>query len=141
MVRNSKSLIEVLILFWTFFLPLIMTQVHPVTNRNFTLGFLCPFNHCHLYEYCCNMYASGITLAVEKVNSNPQLLAGHKLRYIWNDTACVETKAVKQQLYQLEAGVDAFIGPACECKTAAIVAEAVNKALISYVSIKFCFYF
>ena len=121
---------------------LLLLRVCLVDSREFTLGFLVPYSKCqHVGNsyHCGKMYASAITVALEKINSDPHLLSGHNITYIWSDTQCDQTKAVKQQLKQLREGVDAFIGPGCDCDTAAVVAEAAEKTMISYVSkMSFC---
>ena len=119
---------------------LFLLRVSPVENREFTLGFLVPYNVCKRIGnsyHCGKMYASAITVALDKINSDPHLLSGHNMTYIWSDTRCDQTTAVKQQLRQLREGVDAFIGPGCDCDTAAVVAEATDKPMISYVSKSF----
>ena len=109
----------------------------PVQSREFTLGFLVPYNECAQIPYFCGkMYASAITVAIEKINSDPHLLVGHNVTYIWNDTGCHQSTMIKQQLHQLNAGVDAFIGPGCHCDAADVVAEATEKTMISHVSTK-----
>lgn len=118
---------------------LLLLQSQPTENRNFTLGLLIPFSECDALgnSYLCGYwYASAITVALRRINSDPNLLAGHRLNFIWNDTRCKELLAVEQQIHQLNVRVDAFIGPACHCKTAAINAAAFNKTIISFVSDK-----
>lgn len=117
---------------------LLLLQIQPILNRSFTLGLLIPFSECRAVGnsyHCGYWYASAITVALDTINSDPNLLVGHHLNFIWNDTRCKELVAVEQQIYQLNVGVDVFIGPACHCKTAAINAAAFNKTIISYVSL------
>lgn len=137
--RSTLLQLSSVTLFWKFLILIFLLRIISVESRNFTLGFLCPFTNCDGHNQCGNTYASGITLAIEKVNSDPNLLVGHRLNFIWNDTNGEEIKAIEQQLYQLNSGVDAFIGPALKCKVAAVNAAASNKPLISYVSMNFCF--
>lgn len=113
-------------------------------SREFKLGLLIPYSKCtkvHTFPYYCgNNYASAISVAVDKINSDPNLLAGHNLTFVWADTLCEELIAVKKQIEQMRAGVDAFIGPGCKCETAATNAAAYNLSIISYVSKILYFY-
>ena len=108
-------------------------------SREFKLGLLIPYSKCQrVYTfpyYCGDNYASAISVAVDKINSDSSLLVGHNLTFIWDDTSCEELIAVKKQIEQMRAGVDAFIGPACKCETAATNAAAYDLSMISYVSI------
>ena len=140
-IRRFKSVLLIPRELWfglTLRICLLLLRVRTIENRQFTLGLLVPYDVCNAVGnsyFCGNWYASGITVALRKINTDPNLLAGHSLNFIWNNTRCSELNAVEQQIYQLNAGVDGFIGPACHCKTAAINAAAFNKTIISYVSI------
>ena len=103
-----------------------------------TLGFLLPYNVSANVSgasaLSANEYASALLLAVETVNNDSSLLPAHQITFVWNDTQCDEEISVKAMLYQLEKGVQAFIGPGCTCETQAKLAAAANVPMVSYVS-------
>lgn len=80
-------------------------------------------------------FAAAMTIAVERLNADPTLLADYNVTFVWKDTECNELIAVHEQLNQINSGVQAFIGPGCNCHTAARNAAAFNISMISYVSI------
>ena len=103
-----------------------------------TLGVLLPYNASTNVSTGSPLsgkrYASALVLAVETVNNDSSLLPGHQITFVWNDTHCNEELSLKAMLYQLEKGVQAFIGPGCTCETQARLAAAVNIPMLSYVS-------
>ena len=101
------------------------------------LGLLIPFkrtnrlgNHYHRGEF----YSSAMSIAVDDINHQPDLLPGQNVSFIWNNTDCEEFKTLQSLVYQLNKGVSAFIGPGCSCNTSARMAASFNKTMISYVS-------
>lgn len=103
-----------------------------------TVGFLLPYNvSTNVFGasvLSANEYASALPLAVETVNNDSSLLPAHQITFVWNDTQCDEEISVKAMLYQLEKGVQVFIGPGCTCETQAKLAAAANVPMVSYVS-------
>lgn len=102
------------------------------------IGLLIPFKHAsklgnyfHRGEY----YASAISIAVDDINRNPNLLPGHNVSFVWNDTQCEDLDTVRALVHQLNSGVNVLIGPACSCNTSARIAAAFNVTMISYVSL------
>lgn len=81
-----------------------------------------------------NHYASAITIAVDRINDDPNLLPGIRLRFIWDDSECSEEKSIKAFISQWERRVDAFIGFGCKCHTQARMAAALNLPVVSHVS-------
>jgi hypothetical protein len=103
--------------------------------EEYKLGVLLPYNYDMNREYPpAEDYASAITVAVEKVNSDPTLLKGATLSYVWNNTACNQTKMVEQQHWQIKQGVVGFVGPSCHGRKAAKIAEKHDLAVVSFVS-------
>ena len=105
-------------------------------KRNFKLGILVPFNGG---KACSNpgpfhghMYSPAILVAVDEIERTSNW--NFNLTWVWNDTKCDESLALKQQFWQLNNGVDAFIGPALSCATSSMNAVAFNKPVMSYVS-------
>lgn len=103
-----------------------------------TLGFLLPYNvSANVSTGSAESgkhYASALVLAIEAVNNDSSLLPGHQITFVWNDTQCNEELSLKAMLYQLEKGVQAFIGPGCTCEAQARLAAAANIPMVSYVS-------
>ena len=104
-------------------------------KRPYKLGFLIPFNEgkpCkEVTSYYAEQYAQAIPVAMEKVNS---LNYNFNLTWVWNDTMCQESLAIKQQIWQLNNGVDVFFGPVQGCAYTSKTAVAFNKPVMSFVS-------
>ena len=108
------------------------------TQKEIVIGFLLPYTISEkppTYK-SARYYASALTLAIDNITKNHQLLPGYKVTFIWNDTQCLENNTISQQFYQLTLSrpVDAVIGPGCHCLSAAKLGAALNIATISYVS-------
>lgn len=125
------------------FLVLINAMTLAEKKREYKLGLLIPFKT--VIPRFSNDYnrgesfAAAMTIAVERLNAHPTLLPEHNLTFVWKDTICNELVAVREQLNQINSGVQAFIGPGCNCQTAARNAAAFNMTMLSYVSMQtFC---
>lgn len=109
------------------------------SGKEFTLGLLLPYRELPDSEvsggYQGMYYAPSIIQALEDVNNRSDLLPGHHLSFIWNDTKCDETQSIQALTYLVhEKHVSAIIGPACSCKTEARLASALDIPMVSYVS-------
>jgi Receptor family ligand binding region. len=82
-------------------------------------------------------YASAAGVAVEDINNDKNLLAGFRLRYLWNtkntDTHCFEKDAIRIMMGQLNMNISGFIGFNCFCRTVSKMASALNLPLFSMV--------
>lgn len=107
-------------------------------STNYTLGLLIPMTSAH-FTMKGIYYASAMSIAVDEVNKERNLLPGNNISFIWNDTDCWdENKTIRALMYQMyEAKVSAIIGPGCNCNTSARNAAAFNVPMISYVSPRF----
>lgn len=109
-------------------------------KREYKLGLLIPYTT--VIPHLANdfnrgeSFAAAMTIALEKINADPTLLPDYNLTFVWKNTKCDELIAVREQLNQINSGVRAFIGPGCNCQTAARNAAAFNMTMISYVSIQ-----
>lgn len=107
-------------------------------KREYKLGLLIPYSTVvpHFADDFNRgeKFAAAMTIAVERLNADPTLLADYNVTFEWKDTKCNELIAVREQLNQINSGVQAFIGPGCNCHTAARNAAAFNKSMISFVS-------
>ena len=108
-------------------------------KREYKLGLLIPYSTVTpVFANDFNRgeaFAAAMTIAVERLNADPTLLVDYNLTFVWKDTTCNELVAVREQLDQINSGVQAFIGPGCYCQTPARNAAAFNMPMISYVSI------
>ena len=106
---------------------------------NYTVGLLIPMTGAG-YTKKGVYYASAISVAVDEINRQENLLPGNNISFIWNNTDCNdENKTIRALMYQMyEAKVSAIIGPGCNCNTSARNAAAFNVPMISYVSTRFC---
>ena len=125
------------------FLAMINSLVVAEKKRDYKLGLLIPYTtvlpHLATDFNKGELFASAMTIAVEQINADPSLLADYNLTFVWKDTKCNEQIAVREQLNQVDSGVQAFIGPGCNCHTAARKAAAFNMTMVSFVSIQaFC---
>ena len=102
-------------------------------ERNHTIGLLLPFHEALVGDYTAKAYAPAVPIALEQVKKDG-LLPGVNLNYVFNKTECNELVALRQQIWQLNHGVDAFFGPGCYCLNAGRIAAAFNKTMMSYVS-------
>lgn len=108
-------------------------------KREYKLGLLIPYSKV-IPRFSTDFnrganFAAAMTIAVERLNADPTLLADYNVTFVWKDTKCDELIAVHEQLNQINSGIQAFIGPGCNCQTAARNAAAFNMTMISYVSI------
>ena len=75
-----------------------------------------------------------MSLAVNDVNSDPTILAGHQLNFIWSDNQADTLVGTRELTMQWKRGAVAFFGPEDSCDVEARVAAAWNLPMISYVS-------
>ena len=83
-------------------------------------------------------YASAMFIARDDINADKTLLQNYTLNIEWKNTECNATKSILQQLYFTRQGVDALVFGGCrrqECLTAARISRAINKPMMSHVSI------
>ena len=133
MAPTSTAPMNVLVLMLlasTFGFPFSFTEA-----TNYTMGLLIPMEKAS-FNKKGKYYAAAITIAVEEINKQRNLLPGSSLSFIWNETSCYdEERTIRAQMYQIyEARISAIIGPACNCVTTARNAAAFNVPMISYVS-------
>ncbi len=82
-------------------------------------------------------FASGILIAVEKINNDPSLLPGYNVTFEWKDSQCEEsaslTVAVDMYMNNIPR-IHALIGPACSdgCKAVGYLANHWNIPIVSY---------
>ncbi|CAH3159682.1 unnamed protein product [Porites lobata] len=78
--------------------------------------------------------ASAITIAVDRINRNPNLLPGYNMTFLWNDSMCLAAEGLNQAVEFKISGVDAIIGDGCDiiCEPAAILAASWNLPMVSW---------
>ncbi|XP_065051020.1 atrial natriuretic peptide receptor 1-like [Rhopilema esculentum] len=82
-------------------------------------------------------FASGIVIAIEKINADPNILPGYNVTFEWQDSKCEESvslTAAVDMYARINPHVHALIGPACShsCKSVGYLANHWNMPLISY---------
>ena len=84
-----------------------------------------------------DFYASAFQIAVEEINRNPSFLPGHYLTFVYNDTKCLERRAMELFHYQVfQRNVVGVIGlgcSKCEC-LAKYAGDGANIMMVSHVS-------
>jgi hypothetical protein len=107
-------------------------------KRTYKLGFLLPFVEGRTcltsHQKSAHLYAQAVIIALEHLKNDKSLT--FNVTWVWNDTMCNESTAIRQQVWQLNDGVDVFIGPGRSCATTSRNAVAFNKPVMSYVSKK-----
>lgn len=120
-----------------FAFPFILAFAFANSLEELKLGVLLPYTYDANWDFpAADHYASAVSLAVEEVNKDPNLLPGAKLSFMWNNTACNQSKMVEQQHWQIKHGVVGFVGPSCHGRKAARIAKRRDLAVISFVSTK-----
>ena len=85
-------------------------------------------------------YSEAFNIAIDHINSDPFLLPGYKLEYVFNDTRCNELDSIRSMYYQykrrdeIRLPIHGFIGLGCQCGTAAKFASAMKVPVVSHVS-------
>lgn len=78
--------------------------------------------------------ASAITIAVDRINRDPNLLPGYNMTFLWNDSMCLAAEGLNQAVEFKISGVDAIIGDGCDiiCEPAAILGASWNLPMVSW---------
>ena len=106
-----------------------------VEARTLSIGFLPTFSNATNKQFS-KYHVGAVVCAINDINRNPDLLQGHTLTYIYNDTKAHLLTTIRGMTSQHDDGVLAFIGPEDSCETEATVAAAWNVPMITYVSRK-----
>ena len=82
-------------------------------------------------------FASGILIALDRINNDPYFLPGLNLTFEWKDSKCEESASLTAAVdlfAKTTPTVHALIGPACSggCKAVAYLANHWNLPIISY---------
>lgn len=79
--------------------------------------------------------SGALSMALQEVNNNSNILKDVELVARWNDTKGDRVRATLVITEMLCEGVAAFIGPEGSCFVESIVSQSKNVPMISYVSI------
>lgn len=133
-MNGSLTFTAIFLIFAETFLTVFSCSVLP--EGNLTIGLILPYRRTAGGSRGLRgiHYASAITIAVDNINKDPNLLPGIRLSFIWNDSECTEEKSIQAFLSQWERSVDGFIGFGCNCHTQARLAAALNLPVVSHVS-------
>ena len=121
----------------TLLLSLFMTCVssHANTTTEIKLGVSIPWSGTNWDAG--PRFASGILIALDRINNDPYFLPGLKLTFEWKDSKCEESASLTAAVdlfAKTTPTVHALIGPACSggCKAVAYLANHWNLPIISY---------
>ena len=78
--------------------------------------------------------SGALTLALEEINNNTNILPNHTLDFIIAETYGMELQSIKQTVDLINQNISVYIGPQETCIHEAKVAAAFNIPMISYVS-------
>ncbi|KJH52071.1 ligand-binding protein, receptor family [Dictyocaulus viviparus] len=88
--------------------------------------------NCFSTDFDGSMISGALQVAVDEINSDPNLLPNHKLTYIFDNTCGKEKKSTQYFMDHWKMGARVFIGPEMNCRTEATMAAAQNLPIISY---------
>ena len=80
------------------------------------------------------MISGAITLAVDEVNADPEVLPNHTVEFLIAETLGLEAKSIKLTSELALEDISAFIGPQETCVHEGRIAAAFNIPMVSYVS-------
>uniref|UniRef100_A0A0C9PWZ2 Gyc32E protein n=1 Tax=Fopius arisanus TaxID=64838 RepID=A0A0C9PWZ2_9HYME len=101
--------------------------------RNLTIGYLTAIKG-GLKDRQGLAISGAISMALDEINNDPNILPDVQLVMRWNDTRGETVEATKAMIDMICEGVAAFFGPEGSCYVEAIVAQSRNIPMISYVS-------
>jgi len=105
---------------------------HP--KKNLTVGYLTAVKG-DLKDRQGLAVSGAVTMALEEINSDNELLPEVHLNLRWNDTRGETVPTTRSIIEMLFDGVAVLFGPEGSCHVEAIVAQSMNVPMISYVSI------
>jgi len=126
-IRSYLSVMTVVILTTTTSLALI------VSAENFTIGYLATDNRSSIQQRQARVISGAITYALSQINEDPNLLAGHYLEVIYEDTQADVLRGLRILSELWRKNVVAFFGPEDTCDVEGKVAAAWNLPIFSYV--------
>lgn len=94
----------------------------------------CTISFCQCRWRCNTTGIEDWTFLCLQINNDPNILPDIKLVMRWSDTRGETTEATKAMIDMICDGVAAFFGPEGSCYVEAIVSQARNIPMISYVS-------
>ena len=107
-----------------------------VDAANFTVGYLtADRTETFVHKKQGRIISGAMTLAIKRINADPQLLRGHRLHFVWADTRADTLTSTNELTKQWRDGAIAFFGPEDSCDVEARVAAAWNLPMLSYVSV------
>ncbi|XP_011170940.1 receptor-type guanylate cyclase Gyc76C [Solenopsis invicta] len=104
------------------------TAIQPL---NLTIGYLTAVKGA-LKDRQGLAISGAMTIALDEVNNNPNILPNVKLVMRWTDTRGETTEATRAMVDMICDGVVAFFGPEGSCHVEAIVSESRNIPMFSY---------
>ena len=122
---------------WIYALMTSCVYMTSSTNAmNFTVAYLTSdqTSQGSVQQTQARIISGAMTYAVNKINSDPDLLAGHRMSFVWVDTQADTLIAVSKMSQLWINGTVAFFGPEDFCDVEARIASSWNLPMISYAS-------
>ncbi|XP_017767090.1 PREDICTED: receptor-type guanylate cyclase Gyc76C-like [Eufriesea mexicana] len=105
--------------------------IQPRKQQNLTIGYLTAIKG-GLKDRQGLAISGAFSMALDEINSDPNILPDVKLVMRWSDTRGETVEATKEMIDMICEGVAAFFGPEGSCYVEAIVAQSRNIPMISY---------
>ncbi|XP_031775960.1 receptor-type guanylate cyclase Gyc76C-like [Apis florea] len=105
--------------------------IQPRKQQNLTIGYLTAIKG-GLKDRQGLAISGAFSMALDEINSDPNILPNVKLVMRWSDTRGETVEATKAMIDMICEGVAAFFGPEGSCYVEAIVAQSRNIPMISY---------
>ncbi|XP_076232262.1 receptor-type guanylate cyclase Gyc76C [Calliopsis andreniformis] len=105
--------------------------IQPRKQQNLTIGYLTAIKG-GLKDRQGLAISGAFSMALDEINSDPNILPNVKLVMRWSDTRGETVEATKAMIDMICDGVAAFFGPEGSCYVEAIVAQSRNIPMISY---------
>ncbi|KAL0119212.1 hypothetical protein PUN28_009653 [Cardiocondyla obscurior] len=102
-----------------------------IQSRNLTIGYLTAIKG-GLKDRQGLAISGALTMALDEINNDPNILPNVKLVMRWSDTRGETVEATKAMIDMICDGVVAFFGPEGSCYVEAIVSESRNIPMLSY---------
>ncbi|XP_043524757.1 receptor-type guanylate cyclase Gyc76C-like [Frieseomelitta varia] len=106
-------------------------SIQPRKQQNLTIGYLTAIKG-GLKDRQGLAISGAFSMALDEINSDPNILPNVKLVMRWSDTRGETVEATKAMIDMICDGVAAFFGPEGSCYVEAIVAQSRNIPMISY---------
>ena len=139
-VFNKKRYSYLYVSVYMFMLVILLLRQVPFVHAKdvISLGYLTGSHRCAgnpYYPSPGQKISGAITMAVNEINNNSDILPNHELQFVVMETYGLEEESLRQVVtYAPDANISAVIGPQETCIHEGRVAASFNLPMISYVS-------